>query len=77
MATIAQGKSNVGGSGVFSAGTQSEFKKQLNKVYIWYTGGFILFVATLAVLEQFGLPRTGSASSSCSPPSASMPASAS
>jgi cation/acetate symporter len=34
------------------------FKKQLNKVYTWYTGGFIAFVIVLAVLEQMGLPRS-------------------
>jgi cation/acetate symporter len=33
------------------------FKSQLNKVYTWYTGGFIVFVAVLAVLEQMGLGR--------------------
>jgi cation/acetate symporter len=33
------------------------FKKQLNKVYSWYTGGFILFVIVLAILEQMGLPK--------------------
>ena len=33
------------------------FRKQLNKVYTWYTGGFIAFVAVLAVLEQMGLGR--------------------
>ncbi|MEZ5647020.1 MAG: sodium:solute symporter family protein [Burkholderiaceae bacterium] len=33
------------------------FRQQLNKVYLWYTGGFFLFVAGLAVLEQAGLPR--------------------
>jgi cation/acetate symporter len=33
------------------------FKQQLNKVYLWYTGGFALFVVSLAVLEQMGLPR--------------------
>ena len=43
-----------------AAGSRDErgaFKKQLNKVYGWYTGGFIAFVVVLAVLEQFGLPR--------------------
>ena len=35
----------------------SAFKQQLNKVYTWYTGGFIAFVLVLAVLEQMGLPR--------------------
>ena len=33
------------------------FRKQLNKVYGWYTGGFVAFVLVLAVLEQFGLSR--------------------
>jgi len=34
------------------------FKTQLNRVYTWYTGGFIVFILALAVLEQMGLPRT-------------------
>jgi cation/acetate symporter len=33
------------------------FKSQLNKVYGWYTGGFIAFVLALAVMEQMGLTR--------------------
>jgi cation/acetate symporter len=33
------------------------FRKQLNKVYGFYTGGFIAFVLVLAVLEQMGLNR--------------------
>ncbi|PKO32376.1 MAG: cation acetate symporter [Betaproteobacteria bacterium HGW-Betaproteobacteria-9] len=33
------------------------FKQQLDKVYLWYTGGFVLFVVSLAVAEQMGLPR--------------------
>lgn len=37
--------------------SQSDFKKGLNKVYTWYTGGFIAFVIILAILEQMGLPR--------------------
>ncbi len=37
--------------------TQSEFKSGLNKVYTWYTGGFIAFVLVIAVLEQMGLSR--------------------
>jgi hypothetical protein len=37
--------------------TNSAFKKQLNKVYTWYTGGFIAFVCVLAVAEQMGLTR--------------------
>ncbi|WKB53646.1 sodium:solute symporter family protein [Eleftheria terrae] len=34
------------------------FRKQLNKVYGWYTGGFIAFIVVLALLEQLGLPRS-------------------
>jgi cation/acetate symporter len=33
------------------------FKKQLNKVYTWYTGGFVVFVVILAILEQMGMSR--------------------
>ena len=33
------------------------FKQNLNKVYRWYSGGFIAFVLVLAMLEQIGLPR--------------------
>jgi cation/acetate symporter len=34
------------------------FKAQLNRVYGWYTGGFVAFALVLAVLEVLGLPRT-------------------
>lgn len=37
--------------------SQGDFKKGLNKVYTWYTGGFVGFVLVLAVLEQMGLPK--------------------
>jgi len=37
--------------------TQSEFKKGLHKVFIWYGGGFAAFVIVLAILEQMGLPN--------------------
>jgi cation/acetate symporter len=45
--------------GMFGTDNQSQgdFKKGLNKVYTWYTGGFIAFVIVLAVLEQMGLPK--------------------
>jgi len=43
--------------GIFNAGSNAAFKKQLNKVYAWYTGGFLMFVVVLAILEQMGLPR--------------------
>jgi cation/acetate symporter len=45
------------GSG-YSAADKAAFKKQLNKVYAWYTGGFIGFVIVLAILEQMGMPRS-------------------
>ena len=42
-------------------GTNAEanraFKQQLNKVYTWYTGGFLVFVLALALFEQMGLSR--------------------
>jgi cation/acetate symporter len=47
------GGSTFGGSGQ----TNAAFKKQLNKVYAWYTGGFVLFVVILAILEQMGMGR--------------------
>jgi cation/acetate symporter len=44
--------------GVFSSGTtNAAFKQSLNKVYTWYTGGFIAFVIVLAIAEQMGLTR--------------------
>ncbi len=39
------------------AAAKAAFKKQLHKVYGWYTGGFAVFILLLAVLEQMGLPR--------------------
>ena len=36
---------------------QKDFFQTLKKAYTWYTGGFLAFVAVLAVLEQKGLPR--------------------
>jgi cation/acetate symporter len=43
--------------GVSNAESNAAFKKNLNKVYSWYIGGFIVFVVALAILEQMGLPR--------------------
>ncbi|HEU5295756.1 MAG TPA: sodium:solute symporter family protein [Burkholderiaceae bacterium] len=40
-----------------SSAANRQFKSQLNKVYGWYTGGFIAFILILAVLEQMGLPK--------------------
>ena len=37
--------------------SQKAFTAQLKKVYTWYTGGFLFFLVSLAILEQLGLPR--------------------
>ena len=47
--------SDTGGAN--NAASKSAFKTGLNKVYTWYTGGFIIFVVALAILEQMGLSR--------------------
>jgi cation/acetate symporter len=39
------------------AAANAAFKKQLNKVYSWYTGGFIAFIIVLAIAEQMGMKR--------------------
>ncbi len=39
------------------AAANAAFRKQLNKVYAFYTGGFLTFVIVLAILEQLGLNR--------------------
>ena len=44
------------GSGT-AAEANRAFRRQLNKVYGWYTGGFITFVVLLAIFEQMGLSR--------------------
>ncbi|WP_018228922.1 cation acetate symporter [Methyloversatilis universalis] len=35
--------------------SQGAFRQQLKKMYGWYTGGFVVFVALLAVGEQLGM----------------------
>ena len=40
-----------------SGTAQKDFVKHLNKVYAFYTGGFIAFVIVLAILEQMGMSR--------------------
>jgi cation/acetate symporter len=37
--------------------TQGQFQQSLNKVFIFYGGGFAAFVIALAVLEQMGMPK--------------------
>jgi cation/acetate symporter len=53
MAGVGVQTSRGGGA----ASANQAFRKQLNKVYGWYTGGFLAFIVVLAVLEQMGLPR--------------------
>ncbi|MFZ4652136.1 MAG: VC_2705 family sodium/solute symporter, partial [Rubrivivax sp.] len=38
-------------------GPGQAFRRQLHRVYGWYTGGFVLFVLLLAALERMGLGR--------------------
>ena len=45
-------------AGVSNKAANAAFKKGLNKVYGWYTGGFIAFVIVLAIAEQMGLSRS-------------------
>jgi cation/acetate symporter len=37
--------------------SKRQFKLQLDRVYSWYTAGFLFFVAVLAIAERMGLPR--------------------
>ena len=39
------------------AQTQKDFYSMLKRVYSWYTGGFVVFLIALAILEQMGLPK--------------------
>lgn len=39
------------------APSQQRFAAQMRRVYAWYTGGFLLFIAVLALLERAGLPK--------------------
>ena len=51
------GMSPDSGSAFSGGGSNAAFKKQLNKVYAWYVGGFVLFVLILGIAEQMGLTR--------------------
>ena len=42
---------DAGGAFAGSGQSNAAFKQQLNKIYAWYTGGFVLFVVLLAILE--------------------------
>src|SRR3990167_5149109 len=48
---------NPSPAGSSSKAANAAFKQQLNKVYAWYTGGFITFIVVLAIAEQMGLSR--------------------
>jgi cation/acetate symporter len=37
--------------------SSAEFRRRLNRIYLWYTLGFVLFALVLAVLEQLGMPK--------------------
>ncbi len=37
--------------------SQAQLNQQLNRVYFWYTGGFLIFVLVLALFEKLGLSR--------------------
>jgi cation/acetate symporter len=41
-----------------AAGANAAFRKELNRIYRWYTGGFICFVIALACAERLGLGRS-------------------
>lgn len=52
------GMTPSGDGSVFGGGgSNADFRKGLNKIYTWYTGGFIAFVIVLAIAEQMGLSR--------------------
>jgi len=51
------GMSPDSGSAFSGGGSNAAFKKQLNKVYSWYVGGFVAFVVVLGIAEQMGLTR--------------------
>ncbi len=57
MAAFTPNNTPQSGAAGSSAVAKGAFKKQLNKVYAWYTGGFVAFVIVLGVLEQMGLSR--------------------
>ena len=44
-------------SGISNKEANAAFKRGLNKIYGWYTGGFLAFVIVLAIAEQMGLSR--------------------
>ena len=53
MAGMTPGDGSVFGGG----GSNAEFRKKLNKVYGFYTLGFLAFVVILGIAEQMGMGR--------------------
>ncbi len=45
------------GDSPIAASGSGPFKARLNRIYLWYTAGFIAFVVALGVLERMGLPK--------------------
>ena len=43
--------------GPVTAASTAAFKKGLNKIYTWYTGGFLIFLILIAIAEKMGLSR--------------------
>ncbi len=52
---MAEGSSPANGAGPHAS--RVAFKRDIDRVYIWYMAGFLSFVLLLAALEQMGLPR--------------------
>ncbi len=47
----------TGGSAGDAVQRQAAFKRDVDRVYRWYVGGFLAFVLALAALERIGLPQ--------------------
>ena len=46
------------GAAARAAEAPASFRRRLNRVYVGYTAGFIVFVGVLGVLERLGLPKS-------------------
>jgi cation/acetate symporter len=45
------------GEGWSAAEKKTAFRRKLNRIYFWYTVGFVLFMLLMAMLEQLGVPK--------------------
>jgi cation/acetate symporter len=50
-------QAKASGSANESIASRRAYKRRLHAVYAWYTGGLVVFVLFLAVLERMGVPR--------------------